>query len=227
MLKKKILIISFIFILLSFVFINNNVFATSSVNSITATCTTTNEHNGTELTYVLPSNVSSGSHLFTCWQGIYGKDALYVATEWTENTVFRLSNDYKYLYAYDTVLDKNYSFDIYLYNDGGQIEPYYETTLNYLYWNGVIYENGGNPNIYINTDPIYLNDMTLISPSSTNISFFPIPPTTLGEIMKVEQQEMKTLSQVIAILPLIIVVVVSLVGLRKALQMLSTLLHKA
>lgn len=59
--------------------------------------------------------------------------------------------------------------------------------------------------------------------------FFLKTPVVQGIIApKLEGVEMsQTIQEIVAILPLIIVVVVSLVGLRKALQMLSTLLRKA
>ena len=56
--------------------------------------------------------------------------------------------------------------------------------------------------------------------------FFPQPPLSLGEIVETSQME-KVLQQIVTILPLILVVVVSFLGLRKALQMLLTLLHQA
>ena len=43
--KNKILTISIIFILLSFIFINNNVFANDSLNSFSGVVTTNNEYN--------------------------------------------------------------------------------------------------------------------------------------------------------------------------------------
>lgn len=55
--------------------------------------------------------------------------------------------------------------------------------------------------------------------------FFQVAPPILARV--VEQVEMKvTMREIIQILPLIIVVVVSLVGLRKALQMLLRLLRR-
>lgn len=57
--------------------------------------------------------------------------------------------------------------------------------------------------------------------------FFQLAPqSTLGlmEILEQEKEQAKTMKEIVAILPLIIVVVVSLVGLRKALRMLLNIL---
>lgn len=59
---------------------------------------------------------------------------------------------------------------------------------------------------------------------------FQAPPAQKQGIVEksLEEVEMKaTMKEILGILPLIIVVVVSLVGLRKGLKMLSSLLHKA
>lgn len=65
--------------------------------------------------------------------------------------------------------------------------------------------------------PIYYNDGSLFFPLTPLKRMAPIvAQVEMGEIMK----------EIIKILPLILVVVVSLVGLRKALKMLSTLLHR-
>lgn len=58
--------------------------------------------------------------------------------------------------------------------------------------------------------------------------FVPTPqPTTLAEIMEVEKTEKKTIQEILGVLPLILVVVVSFLGLRKALKMLSTFLNRS
>lgn len=61
----------------------------------------------------------------------------------------------------------------------------------------------------------------------------PLFQQTVGETQAVVANQLEgvqmvqVMKEIVGVLPLIIVVVVSLVGLRKALQMLSTLLHKA
>ena len=60
--------------------------------------------------------------------------------------------------------------------------------------------------------------------------FFQFPPQTnlgLVEIMREEQAEAKTMQEILGVLPLILVVVVSFLGLRKALRMLVTFLRRS
>ncbi len=52
-------------------------------------------------------------------------------------------------------------------------------------------------------------------------------PSALEKVMKEELAEKKTTKEIVEILPLIIVVVVSFLGLRKALKMLSTFLNRS
>lgn len=57
--------------------------------------------------------------------------------------------------------------------------------------------------------------------------FFLVPPATLEEVLKAEKTEVKTMQEILGVLPLIIVVVVSFLGLRKALRMLETFLRRS
>jgi len=78
------------------------------------------------------------------------------------------------------------------------------------------HENKGNDEYLFKNIKAYDDD---------TLFFLPAPLTHLAQVVeKVEMEE--TLKEIIQILPLILVVVVSFLGLRKALQMLSTLLHR-
>lgn len=86
-------------------------------------------------------------------------------------------------------------------------------------YNQVYAHADGKPNIYSNRD-VYLG-------ASRDTIFFQAPPQgMLAPIVEGTKME-TTLQEVIHLLPLIIVVVVSFLGLRKALRMLSTLLRRA
>lgn len=89
------------------------------------------------------------------------------------------------------------------------------------YWGGSAYDGKTYSNV------IFLTSTHTVYKYGSSDIFFQIPQTTkLGEI--VEKAEMKeTLTQIILILPLILVVVVSLIGFRKAWALLSKILHRA
>lgn len=127
----------------------------------------------------------------------------------------------------------NCSEELYFYVIGDKLyssikcEPYYvefdysgniRTELQGSY-NQVYAISRGKPNIYSNRD-VYFG-------ASKDVVFFHVPPQgILAPIVEGTKME-TTLQEVIHLLPLIIVVVVSFLGLRKALQMLSTLLRRA
>lgn len=62
---------------------------------------------------------------------------------------------------------------------------------------------------------------------SKNEVFFLVPPQTLAEVLVMEGTQQITLKEILSILPLILVVVVSFIGLRKAFRMLLKLFRKA
>lgn len=179
---------------------------------------------GQILSFNLPDGLLiSEYHFFTCWSGSYGHDCLYVAKEWTNDTIFKLSDDYLYLYAYDTKLHKTYDFDIYVYyGSSSSVVPTYDKTLNYLYWNGLIYEFSGVPNIYLSTDDIYFNDLSFCcTAKSTDLNFF-FQNLTLAQALQLNNpvREMKTLMKNVVIS--LLVFVVSYLALRKAWSFLRT-----
>lgn len=74
----------------------------------------------------------------------------------------------------------------------------------------------GNYSIYYSTLDIYNN--------SGDVVFRKPPVTTLAEVLTLEEGR-KTIVEIVGLLPLILVVVVSFLGLRKALNWLLTLLR--
>lgn len=125
----------------------------------------------------------------------------------------------------------NYSSDLFFYVSGGilyssiECSPYYvefdnegniERELQGTY-NQVYAYADGKPNIYSNRD-VYAS-------ASKDMLFFQVPPL-LAPV--VEKMKMKiTLQEVVQLLPTILVVVVSFLGLRKALQVLSRILRQS
>ena len=73
---------------------------------------------------------------------------------------------------------------------------------------------------------IYFSSNDLYYPSG-EIFFQKTPVPVLVEVMSPEVVEKKTVQEILGVLPLIIVVVVSFLGLRKALKMLSTFLNRS
>lgn len=107
------------------------------------------------------------------------------------------------------------NYIIYDYNLDYSLKERFPYSLN------VYYEDKGNNEYLFKNIKAYDNDTLFFLPT-------PPPPTPLTHLApvveKVEMEE--TLKEIIQILPLILVVVVFFLGLRKALQMLSTLLHR-
>ncbi len=73
---------------------------------------------------------------------------------------------------------------------------------------------------------IYFSSNDLYYPSG-EIFFQKTPVPVLVEVMSPEVVEKKTVQEILGVLPLIIAVVVSFLGLRKALKMLSTFLNRS
>lgn len=78
----------------------------------------------------------------------------------------------------------------------------------------------------ITSSSVFISSVDIYKDVNKNEIFFQKPPIpALVEIMKQEKAEMKTIQEILGILPLILVVVVSFLGLRKALSWLLTLLR--
>lgn len=98
----------------------------------------------------------------------------------------------------------------------------------WYYYNGTswIFQNGG-------TGAVFNGDLTMLVSTidiynyGTDELFFRLPPlSSLAKVVEETETE-RTLQQIVAIIPMILVVVVCFLGLRKALRMLSGLLHQA
>lgn len=74
---------------------------------------------------------------------------------------------------------------------------------------------------------LYRVDGSLYLTATNYDDFFYKPPVVLEEIMLQEMEQKATIQEILGVLPLIIVVVVSFLGLRKALRMLLTLLRQS
>ena len=83
-------------------------------------------------------------------------------------------------------------------------------------------------NTYISPTIVY-SDLDIYDKQGNLVFPVPVQEITLAQVLekeKAEKPEM-VLKEIVLILPLIIVIVVSFLGLRKALRILSTLLHRA
>ena len=142
--------------------------------------------------------------------------------------------------------NSNYYFDSYGVN--GELQWYlkgdvvtwcrYDRNQNCTMWD---YKNDGSIytfsscsfyNVLYSTVDIYAYETKnyIKQESNCTYDFFQIPPSIAEEVVipVVEPVIMeKTLQEIILLLPLIIVVVVSFLGLRKGLRLLLTILHKA
>lgn len=134
------------------------------------------------------------------------------------------------------------NFPVIVYNPGdGSIYAMKANYTNvngcYVYtWDGTDFVNprscsysGNSGNFGYNGTLFLYSSVDIVDGSDTsNIYFFQgTPASTTILAQKLEEVEMTTvLQEIILLLPLIIVVVVSLVGLRKALQILLTLLQR-
>lgn len=131
------------------------------------------------------------------------------------------------MYLYD------YSPDLFFYVLNGELYSSIECSPYYVNFttSGVIRNEGqgsynqvyahasGKPNIYSNRD--------VYSGASRDIVFFQVPPQGILAPIVEETKAEVILQEVVQLLPMILVVVVSFLGLRKALQILSTLLRRA
>lgn len=124
------------------------------------------------------------------------------------------------------------------WNAGGSVNIYEWQNDNWIFRTGtsntsVSYLVAQRNNSCLRVDD-YGSSISLVASSydisfTQNLSNVFFQKTPLGIVARqVEKvQTSQVMKEIMGVLPLIIVVVVSLVGLRKALQMLSTLLHKA
>lgn len=94
-------------------------------------------------------------------------------------------------------------------------------------YNIITSSTSSNGQSYTNANAILFSSIDIKNADGT--IFFQKTPLGMGVLapMVARMETSQVMKEIVGILPLIIVVVVSLVGLRKALKMLSRLLHKA
>lgn len=116
-----------------------------------------------------------------------------------------------YLYINNNTISSTCEMDEYEYRDGAWrfIKTYSANT-----------NNGAGPQ-----DFVYAS-VNVYSDVNKSDVFFQYPPQTLSQIMEVEAENKATVQEILGVLPPILVVVVSFLGLRKALKMLLTLLRR-
>lgn len=234
MLKNKnfmILLIMFVALLL----LSSNCFATINI-----------ENNGEIYNFPNPPYADRPYFISTNFEG---QDlTILVTCRYTLNELkekYSLSNDkeYKLIYSmrFTEVSGKKYVFSWLLVsvNDDGTftlvkdlsdncglwLNEVYVLSSNNSSWE--LYKQKGYLGIYYAKEKIIYSNIDIYNGIKSDDIFFQAPPQgILAPIVEGTKME-TTLQEVIHLLPLIIVVVVSFLGLRKALQMLSTLLRRA
>lgn len=117
------------------------------------------------------------------------------------------------------------------FNSNGLISLYSNAYnyMNYHLENGVWVEEGGGNYGFRYAQEIYFTNYDVISYEDRSTVFFQQTlegQTTMSRMVILAHPE-ELMKEIVKILPLILVVVVSLVGLRKAWRLLSNLLHQA
>lgn len=149
-------------------------------------------------------------HYILVYTDYYPGYQFIIAKDWTTDSIFYTDGG-KYIYY-----DNNASFDYYLCrSNNDELKWEYFGTYNYINYDG-------RPDLMMfSTENIYNSD-------KSTIFFQGLLQGHLAPILwEVTSQEELVLQETIALLPLILVVVVSLVGLRKGLKMLETFLHQS
>lgn len=149
--------------------------------------------------------------------------------------VLKINNSYYLITTANALTFQNYGSAQNLWDVGSSIH--------YYIWNGSSYEPVSSvPNVvysttqrclitnnsnYFFTEILFASNYDVKYTTNRSLTFFQTTPvTSLARVL--EKEEMgQVLQEIVAILPLILVVVVSFLGLRKALALLSQVLHKA
>lgn len=122
---------------------------------------------------------------------------------WLGRNLLKVSNNCTVKFDLDTLEAKEF---------GNNMENQISSTWDISYVDSIVFS----------TFDIYKGDTIVFE---KNIDFFRVAPQPMAEIMLVELKEKETTKEILGILPLILVVVVSFLGLRKALSWLWTLLR--
>lgn len=238
--KKKFIIVSFVFMLLLFMFmINNNVYADSPTDY-------SFKYNGNE--YTFPNFPFLNNSFLILNNYTNGKEPESIADFQVRVFEGNLENGVKcspYIY-WQEGNGWNNSFVSYTESDGNISVVNSTCTFSVYHWNGSSYvkdftgeycnfdEDGKKyekennyTNVFVTARPncILGDSRGQVSVENIKEPFFHLAPvTTLAEVLTPEEGQ-KTIAEVVGILPLILVVVVSFLGLRKALSWLLTLLR--
>lgn len=149
----------------------------------------------------IPSTIdTSNGYVVSLYYGVY-----YLCIPEKPNTYF-------YIYSGSRLAVSEFNMIEYKYSNGEWIQ-------NRIYYN----LSDSLPDAH----DIYASSVDIYTDSSCSDVFFYRPPATLEEIMRVEAYKKATIQEILGVLPLILVVVVSFLGLRKALSWLSTLLRRS
>lgn len=157
-------------------------------------------------------DLADGHYFFIVYEGGSKRYTLFVST---------LSND-------DTnFLYKNGKVGI-VSNDGVEqrcVYAYYDTDTQKF---GDLMYGNWTFSTFQSSSKIVYSSLNIYTSLEKNEIFFQVsPPTVLEQVMEVEMTEKKTIQEILGVLPLTIVVVVSFLGLRKALRMLVTFLRRS
>lgn len=210
--KNKIFSILFIFLLIVLLF-TSNAFASSDVK-----CPSCDTVLHSDLDYDLSCITKDDNKHLGLIIGLDYKNEKYVVAYWSYDSNYHNSKPFLDERSENVVcVDVAWNINIYKVVDG---------VLVYQGSDGGVYEKNGfrdlgkNSTVFSSTADIYTD-------STKSKVFFHIPPATLEEIMRVEAGKKATIQEILGVLPLILVVVVSFLGLRKALNWLLTLLRRS
>lgn len=146
------------------------------------------------------------------------------------SVLFISKEDYPDLKTYISNSQDQYgNFRIYFNTDNSSVTGIYYT---YYSSSGTFVNrnisNHGYFDIGVKNNGIYIGtNIDIYTDNSYTTLFFQQPPVTLEEIMRQEGKQLVTMREILAVLPMILSVLVSLIALRKALSMLLRLLRQS
>ena len=232
--KKFLLILLFLVVLFTSLFgLNNNKSYAADASIFEAWCEENRETFNTlfrDYDYVIVNNPTN-QYVCIYYSPRSDKQFMFVSQGMFGNE--RRIIKYSDVYKTDDILDDYYYDKMYLNLDTGDINsftfPYTPSTDGFspeYYMNGSerIINNFSVDNI------LYSNKAVIIDGSDVEVPYFPQLTTPLAETLATAAETAEpgiVLAEIVKILPLILVVVVSFLGLRKALKMLLTLLARS
>lgn len=206
--KNKILSIFIVVSLFVFTF-SSNVFASSDIK-----CPSCDVNLSTNLDYDFSGiTESAGKHLGLITAVKYNNEN-YIIAYWSYDNNYH--NVKPYINNGVVFMEGTYNTMIYKVVDGSLVHQG---------WSGGLFEKNGFDDLGKNS-VVYSSTSDIYKDSSLNDVFFYKPPVNLEEVLIQEQKKKATVQEILGVLPPILVVVVSFLGLRKALKMLLTLLRR-